>query len=300
VTTTPTQDVLAREIADCFPDWGASGLSTVASGLEATVYRVETRRHGPVAVKVFAERTIHNDNDRDLDARELLRQDSVLFEHLLAHGLPAPRVIALHFGASIDFFAYSFVETDGHGCSAREIGGLVRHLHRTPLPPCLPIAHRGNQRFEPVAAELIHARTGVVRRKAGGALPEIDTTEVEASLDAVRGPRALLHMDVRPANILCRGGRVEAWIDWSNAIAAHPVFEMARIAEYGLDYDEVIAGYGDDPLASVAPATATAARIYTAAMLAVVHLSEAPDPARASAAVARLRALMEQFGREVR
>jgi aminoglycoside phosphotransferase (APT) family kinase protein len=290
---------LSSELRSCFPEWHSGEPTFVASGLEASVFRVTTACHGPLALKVFASHHIQNDNDTDLDARDLLRQDQQAFVHLQSCGLPAPCVVGLHVGR-VSFLAYHFVETDELPCPASSIGRLVGILHRAGAPGFLPVAHRGNAAFEPVAAALIDARLTAVRRLAKIDLPSVDASTWERCLTMAKGPRTLLHMDVRQANFLCRSGRVQAWIDWSNAIIAHPVFEMARIVEYGLNLDEVLAGYGNDPRADVRPATWIAARVYTAAMLAVVHLSEAPDPARAEVAVAHLAALLDQFQQEMK
>lgn len=275
--------------------WEAAAPSVVASGLEATIHRVQTRAYGTLAIKMFASRAIDNDNDQGLDSRDFLRQDALAFEHLVGCGLPAPRVIALHFGASIDFLAYSFVETDGTHCSPAEMGKLARRLHEAPLPGFMPVAHRGNDRFEGTAAALICRRLDVVRCLSALDLPEISEARLASSLSTSAGSRALLHMDLRPANVLCVGGRAVAWIDWSNAVIANPVLELARIGEYGLPFDEIVAGYGHDPLEAVPPSTMIAARLYTAVMLAVLYLSEAPDAERAVDAVKRVRELLLAF-----
>lgn len=287
-------DRLDMEIATCFPKWRASTPVAIASGLEATVFRAETKLHGPLALKVFINRWIQNDNDSGIDARDLLNQDYLTSKHLADHGVPATKVIALHFGF-IDFLAYSFVETDSGPLSSLEIGRVLRQLHALEPPSFVPVAHRGRPQFQGVAADLIASRIAVVRQKAGENLPILSRGDLEESLALGSSQRRYLHMDVRPENLLCRNGQIKALIDWSNAIVAHPIFEFARMAEYGLDMEQVVAGYGSNPLAQVPLATATAARIYTAAMLAVVHLSEAPDPQQSDIAVARLKALMTQF-----
>lgn len=288
---------LSSELQACFPEWRAGEPVFVASGVEAAIFRVATPDHGPLALKVFADHGIHNDNDSGLDARDLLQQDREVFLHLHRCGLPAPHVVGLHVGR-LSFLAYRFVDTDALPVPVSSIGRLVGALHRAGTPEFRPVAHRGSEAFEPVAASLIDARLAAVRRLAGIDLPRVDVSAWERNLAMAQGPRTLLHMDVRPANFLCHSGRVQAWIDWSNAIVAHPVLELARIVEFGLALDDILAGYGEDPCADVRPATWTAARVYTAAMLAVVHLSEVPDRARAEAAVSHLATLLDRFRQE--
>jgi aminoglycoside phosphotransferase (APT) family kinase protein len=86
-------------------------------------------------------------------------------------------------------------------------------------------------------------------------------------------------MDMRPANVLTRDGHIVAVIDWSNALIGDPALELARIAEYGYLDAEFYAGYGmTDGFAHVPRSVELLYRLDTAVMLAVVFLSESPDP----------------------
>ncbi|HEX3648630.1 MAG TPA: hypothetical protein VHV49_09380 [Pseudonocardiaceae bacterium] len=78
-------------------------------------------------------------------------------------------------------------------------------------------------------------------------------------------------------------------LDWSNALVGDPAMELGRLAEYarlpgnGLDYEQVLAGYGEP-----VPVDSAAFWIYrldAAVMLALLFHSEAltGDPARPSA-----------------
>ena len=92
--------------------------------------------------------------------------------------------------------------------------------------------------------------------------------------------RALLHMDIRPANLLTKSGALRGVVDWSNALIGDPALELARIAEYGFLTREFLAGYDDQtPFAQVPAAAELLFRLDTAVMLAVVFLSEAPEAA---------------------
>jgi aminoglycoside phosphotransferase (APT) family kinase protein len=105
-------------------------------------------------------------------------------------------------------------------------------------------------------------------------------------------------MDLRDANYLCRGGQLRGLIDWSNALIANPLLELARVAEYGNLSTDFAAGYGITARerAALDQRLGLCCRLYTAAMLAVVFLSEMPDPDVARLKVDRVRELLAGLG----
>ena len=103
------------------------------------------------------------------------------------------------------------------------------------------------------------------------------------SADRADGPRSLLHMDLRPANILVRSGRPAAVLDWSNALVGDAALDLARAAEYGSLTAVALAAYGDHGAFSMTPGTPRQIvyRLDTAVMLSHVFVNGAPDQARA-------------------
>jgi hypothetical protein len=95
------------------------------------------------------------------------------------------------------------------------------------------------------------------------------------------------------AELARRHGRIVGLVDWANALIADPALEIARVAESGLRDREFAAGYGINPLAGRPLPVAQIYRLYTATMLAVVFLSEAPDRDKANRALGRVQALCE-------
>ncbi|PFA62950.1 hypothetical protein CN378_18080 [Bacillus sp. AFS015802] len=53
----------------------------------------------------------------------------------------------------------------------------------------------------------------------------------------------LLHMDIRPENILFKNRQIVGLFDWTNALVGDPVLELMRINEYGCLSDEFIDHY---------------------------------------------------------
>ena len=83
-------------------------------------------------------------------------------------------------------------------------------------------------------------------------------------------------MDLRPANLGVRDGRIEAIIDVANCTVGDPLLELARIRRHGLFGEEFLGGYGLD-VCEPGPDELTLLDIYeldTAALLTVVAAEE--------------------------
>jgi len=280
---------LEQELQQTYADWQVGELSIIGAGLDALVCRADSIRFGPVALRVPWTRWISNDNDADLDARLLLEQEATLATHMRTHGVAAPQVFALHLGAdSFDFLVSEFVENDRSLPEGQSIGTLLRAIHDSPV-----IDHRlavqGDVPIEDLVAERLIQRAAVVEHLTNVRLPMPNLCDVRATLAWPAARRCILHMDVRPENMLTCAGKVRAIIDWSNALLGDPVLELARIAEYGYLSDAFLAGYGlADCFAHLPAGVELLYRLDTAIMLAVVFLSEAPDPDRAVTQVQRV------------
>lgn len=107
-------------------------------------------------------------------------------------------------------------------------------------------------------------------------------------------------MDFRHVNFRMNDGKVVALLDWSNSVVGHPALELARVAETGETGEAFLKSYATvKKLTDVSPLIETILRLDTATMLALVFLSEEPDPERAPPTVSRVlalhKAMIEQF-----
>jgi Phosphotransferase enzyme family len=288
---------LRTELAQHHPEWRVENLEVLGGGLEFNVFRGHSALFGEVALRVARKRWIHNDNDPHLDARRLLAQEAMLLRHVRQHGLFAPTVHVFHTGDKVDFLMTELLVAGCARATPGQMGALAATLHRLP-PPDVDLEADPRRSLAETLAERIARRARVVERLAGVALALPRESELLAALRWTGGRSSLLHMDLRPANLIVRGDEVAA-MDWSNALIGDPAVELARIAEFGYLDAEFLAAYGDDPLARSPSMTATLFRLDAALMLAVVHLSEAPDPGRAELQVARVRTLVDRLGHEV-
>ena len=293
-------DQLSATLRDRYGHLGITGLREIGHGMEMRVYRGESAALGPVAIRVPHTRWLNSGNEDQVDTRPLLRQDFELSRHLRAHGLPVPEVFVLHAsGTGPDFTIAQYVESDDSELAEREFGRLIRAIHEIPVPELGLVCMESHEDADQLLAERIGDRL-----KNLAALTELGTgfPDIRAVLAADRDaglPRRLLHMDLRPENILVRSGRPVAILDWSNALVGDPALDLARTAEYGSLTPAVLAGYGDPgtftmaPLASLTSLSPRQAvyRLDTAVMLSHVFLDDAPDEAKARHYVERTKNL---------
>jgi aminoglycoside phosphotransferase (APT) family kinase protein len=281
-------------LADACPGWDRD-LVAVGQGFEAAVFRTDLPPFGTVAVKAPWRRFPGGSYGTGVDCRALLRQERALAGWAAANGLPAATPHALHETDAQDLLVSAYVDGDDLPPDPAGLGALLRRLHDAPPPELDPVVHGPTGDFRTAIAARILERLDRVEALIGESLVgDRDWVDAEALRAALPdGRRALLHMDFRPANLRCRGGRIRAVLDWSNAALADPAFELARMHEAGTLTEAVLAGYGDRDWSSrVAPAARSACHLDAALMFAIVFRIGEPDPARAAAATARARGLL--------
>lgn len=279
--------------------WGLSGLELVGKGLEFTVFRALDRDGAPVAVRLAHRRFDSNANDPHVDTRTLLVQEHAIARHLAEHGLPVARARELVLADdpnSPDVLLSDYVDDDGSPLDSHALGQLLACLHRVPPPRLRPVAAEGGSTAEALAARIGRRWAELARRVDDW--PEPPTADLLARHLSPLAGTSLLHLDVRSSNIRRSGGRTTALLDWSNALLGTPALEFGRLAEYArypendLDLTALRAGYAtvatvpaeDDPCL-------LACRLDAALMLALVFLSEAPDPTRVTTATTHARDL---------
>jgi aminoglycoside phosphotransferase (APT) family kinase protein len=103
-------------------------------------------------------------------------------------------------------------------------------------------------------------------------------------------------MDARPANVLTQKGTIVAIVDWANALIGDPALELARIAESGHLSPDFLRGYNNQNDEQRPPERVRLLyHLDTAVMLAIVFLSEAPDPQQAQVQIKRVNELYAAF-----
>ena len=286
-TALPLEE-LRRQLATCYPQWQVAGLRVAGAGLSFLVCRAETAPFGVVAIRVPRVRHFVSDNDDGIPARQLLEQESGVVAHIGAYGIAVPQVHALHLGDDgFDFMVSAFIENDGSRPDEHEFGHLMRAIHACP-PPTVPLAEQTDRPFNETIAARIARRAATFARLTGRPLGLPGVAEMAALLAVGNTRRSLLHMDARPENLFTRAGRIVAIADWANALIGDPALELARMAEWGHLGDDFLAGYGEPrPFAALSAPAELHYRLDAVLVLAIVFLSEAPDPVLAAPLVER-------------
>ena len=285
---------LTEILHDEYSHLGVTGLRQIGQGMDARVYYGSSPELGPIAVKLPHDRWVSSGNEPQLDTRRLLRQEFQLSQHLRAHGLPVPEVFLFHTDdVGVDFIVSKFAEADGSELADDEFGRLIRAIHDIPVPAIDLVAMDPSADVDEVLADRIAQRL-----KNLAALINLGTgmPDVRAVLAAGRRndtAPCLLHMDLRPENILVRSGSPVALLDWSNALVGEAALDLARAAEYGSLTEPVLNAYGNPEAFNLTPATPREIvyRLDTAVMLSHVFLDGAPDEAKARHYVDRTRHL---------
>lgn len=289
---------LAAVLRKQYGHLGITGLREIGHGLDARVYRGTSATFGDVALRVPHARYLTSGNETQLDTRRQLRQDFELSGRLRAHGLPVPAVFALHLSdeGGPDFTIGEFVSSDGGLLPDEAFGGLIRAIHSVPVPSVDLVCMESRDEVDVVLAERIEDRFG----KLAALTPlAVDLPPIAALLAADPCPRrSLLHMDLRPENVLVRSGQPVAILDWANALIGDPALDLARAAEYGVLTPAALAVYGAPGGFTLVPATPRQViyRLDTAVMLSHVFLDGAPDPGKARHYIDRVRTLCRLLG----
>lgn len=292
-----TRSTLSRELADEIRAWGLTDPTLIGEGYDFDVHRAGTADGALVVLRVARRRISHNAHDPWVDSREQLEQEFVLANYLIGTGFPVarPHRLALD-AAGTDVLVSEYVADDGADLDSYQLGRQLVRLHalepsNVQLVASLRLVAQERLPFE----VLVPTRLARWWRELRRLVPELPDMLPDAVLRGAlaqrRNVRRLLHLDVRRANLRCVGGRVRAFIDWSNAILGDPAFELARIEEIarlpenGLDPDQVRAGYGQSAWWGVPDLVRLIYRLDAAVMLALLFTAEEPGSKRGPIAV---------------
>lgn len=196
--------------------------------------------------------------------------DAVVIQEWVSHrvrraGVPAPAVVAVDLDCDVLPLPFLVTErvpgapvADGDG-AAVEAGRLLRALHEVDMEgygylrlpgtdgPGVPVGAQPT--WADFLAEPLSRLDAVVGRGlVDQALADRLRRTVEEHLPLVAGIHqgALLHADLCPDHVYSRNGRVTGIIDWGDAAAGDPLFDLGVWAD-SAPLDLLLRGYDADP-----------------------------------------------------
>ncbi|PFI38932.1 aminoglycoside phosphotransferase [Bacillus cereus] len=266
---------LATILSQDYKELAVQDLKVIGTGVQNIVFRGDSEK-GALAFRVPWEREVENINEDLFNSRISLQKETALSKFCYSKGIPVPKIHGLHLSAELDFLISDYVSTDHMPISACKIGKLISELHSIPIDG---LQYEQNIR-EPISKYIAER---IVKRiegfnaitNCGVKLPETKT--IEHILSTVDHVKSLLHMDLRPANLIGYNGGVKAIVDWDNALIGHPLLELMRIAETNeVNWEEFKEGYKNDSIFNASPHMVSLFyRLDTAVMLAnlfIAHL----------------------------
>lgn len=283
----------ARKVAE---RRGAHGLKLTGAGTEFLFYSAHKGQQ-PEGYRIPRSLLFETANNPGVLALELQRKEMKLCMWATENGLPSSRPIDLIEQDDVPVLITEIINDDGSVISAGALGSLLADMHRLPPPESVQSNLKHQRNYAYIAARM-SLRYEKLRVK--NSLPLLPPRKrIDGILEESLHRSSLLHMDIRRQNIRSQHGQPLALFDWSNALIGAPDLEMARIEEYaaiaenGLDYSGILAGYlKSGGILNQSPMAWTLLRLDAALMLAGVFNSVAPDQTLEELFLARIRALL--------
>ena len=268
-------------------------ITTFRDGAEFTVFRAVIGAGVKVVLKTAPREDIGNVNDPSCSARALLSQEEHLSRYVRSRGIPVPITYGLLTDGPYPCLIQEFVEHD-ESCevSDDQLAYLISRIHACTAPRSL-VAHEGLP-FASCIARRIGRRAHELGRATGVSLAVSDTGCIESVLKLRSHRPSLLHMDIRPPNILATAGSIRAVIDWSNSLMGDPALEFARIAEWWRPCAGLRAAYESICGPIRTPRIVDLLyRLDAALVLGLLHSTERPNPDAARTAMCRATKLAD-------
>ncbi len=286
------RDVLAADIRRQL-GIRVQSITPFREGAELTVFRAVMGAGVKVVLKTAPREDLGNANDPSCSARALLSQEEHLSRYVRSRGIPVPVTYGLVTDGPYPCLIQEFVEHD-ESCAVSDghLAPLLSRIHTCTAPRNL-VAHEGLPFVSCIARRIVR-RAHELEKATGVSLPVPDTDCIESVLKLRSYRPSLLHMDIRPPNILAAAGSIRAIIDWSNALVGDPALEFARIAEWWRPWRRLRVAYESICGPMRTPRIVDLLyRLDAALVLGLLHSTEQPDPKDATAAMLRATKLAD-------
>ncbi|KAJ2965434.1 hypothetical protein NQ176_g10617 [Zarea fungicola] len=278
---------------------GLTDVQPFADGLEFNVYRATSAAHGQVVLRVPKFKIFQNANDPNNDARDLVHQEAAIFELLAPSPVPVPQAHGYYEIDGYPAMVCDYVPDDSTIAADAEIGRVAALVHATAIPADWEVKLVAMEGYDSCGVMDLLVRRMVRRfERLIAIVPEAKAWAVsEVILRDVAEPLRrftpkLLHMDLRQVNVRMREGHIVALFDWTNALLGPPAADVYRSLEWGTEEASFLEGYRSVyPPPAVSEREEIFLRLDAALVLALVFVSEAPDPEKSVAALRRVQEL---------
>ncbi|MCA0149693.1 phosphotransferase [Rossellomorea vietnamensis] len=290
---------LERILKEEYAHWKIDNLTFAGNGLEQIVFKATTREYREVAIKVPWVRIFHRETEGPLDSRDILNQEFVLTKGISKY-IHVSFPIHLHHGKEIDFLITKFVESDDSKVTQFEKGRFLSELHRIPIDSEIELIQQRKNPFITYLSNRLENRKNEIEKATGITLNFPTKNEIMELLAERKYTPSLLHMDYRNENLLINKGKINALIDWSNALVGDPALEVCRTSEFdGVDA-EFLEGYGDSNyLKQIPKQVEYLYRLDAAIMLTNVFLTSHPNKENAQNWLNRVKDLQKKLLKEM-
>ncbi|GIF00087.1 hypothetical protein Ari01nite_75510 [Paractinoplanes rishiriensis] len=184
--------------------------------------------------------------------REMLRAEWWACRRARAAGLPAPEITARQFDGESAYLLLVLIP--GAPSESREVwreaGRAMRIVHDIPVTGYGRLVVRGDD-ARGTFASWAEARDDILAAVPSlvdaAVLPSALASAAVAACAGLRfdGPGVLLHRDLKPLHIFGQGTRLTGLLDWGDAGAGDPLFDLARLSMAPAPLvREFFAGYG--------------------------------------------------------
>lgn len=267
---TRLQNILTRE----YKELAVKSLEIVGSGVQNVVFRGDSETSS-FAFRVPWEREVANINENSFSSRLSLQKEEKFSKFCHSKGIPVPAVHGLHLSEELDFLISDCVAADSTPISSYEIGKIANKLHNMPIEGLNYENESGKTTGKHIAERLVK-RLQSFNQITSLRIQIPKAEEIEAILTEGEQVKRLLHMDIRPVNLIGHSGEVKAIVDWDNALIGHPMLELMRIAEVNeVNWNEFKDGYKNEHIfESLSPIVCLFYRLDTAVMLANLFIAQ--------------------------
>ncbi|WP_177184521.1 aminoglycoside phosphotransferase family protein [Psychrobacillus sp. OK032] len=275
--------------------WNIGEIKFIGNGVNNAVFLIKEKNLGMLAIRT-PWRTEENSNEISLSSIISLKKEATISEHCQKYNIPVPKVHKLYLGKEINFLVTDFISGDAQEIPSYDVGQLTSKIHKVPFDD-LSIIHQNERTLSNIISNRITERVHLLCKLINNSIIIPDSEEMEAILNTAQTKDCLLHLDVRPPNIIGGNGVIKGIIDWDNAFIGNLIMELMRISEsQELIEEEFLKGYDNVKIIeNTDEVIQSIYRLDTALMLSILFTTLINDSAKRDYYLKRVHILSQKI-----